>query len=142
MKKEPVLCYVDGSFAYFTTQSLSKQWGDDWDDAPYEHNAGEPYTPTVYHYSDERGDVKSERDWNADGTPKWEIVKVAFDGDFSAPRDGVQNSRWSVRDINKKCVPWLVRMYGKKVMIWAGTKLSDFKRLVKSCGGSVYMEGE
>ena len=29
--------------AYFTPVSLDEQWGDDWDDAPYEHNAGIPY---------------------------------------------------------------------------------------------------
>ena len=27
------LCYIENSFAYFTTQDLDKQWGDDWDDA-------------------------------------------------------------------------------------------------------------
>ena len=37
-----VLCYVDAPWAYFTTRRLSEQWGDDWDDAPYEHNAGTP----------------------------------------------------------------------------------------------------
>lgn len=25
------LCYVSRPWAYFTTQSLDKQWGDDWD---------------------------------------------------------------------------------------------------------------
>lgn len=33
------LCYVDDGFAYFTTKPLTEQWGDDWNDAPYEHNA-------------------------------------------------------------------------------------------------------
>lgn len=27
------LCYVEGSFAFFT-DSLEDQWGDDWDDIP------------------------------------------------------------------------------------------------------------
>ena len=32
---------------YFTSD-LENQWGDDWDDSPYEHNAGPPYeTHTV-----------------------------------------------------------------------------------------------
>ena len=48
------LCYVEGNIAYFTTQDLDKQWGDDWDDAPYEHNAGLPYLPSVYYYADGR----------------------------------------------------------------------------------------
>jgi hypothetical protein len=31
-----ILCYIDDDYAYFTEQSLDKQWGDDWNDAPYE----------------------------------------------------------------------------------------------------------
>lgn len=27
---------------YFTSD-IENQWGDDWDDRPYEHNAGKPY---------------------------------------------------------------------------------------------------
>ena len=31
--------------AYFTPLAMEDQWGDDWDDAPYEHNAGSPCDP-------------------------------------------------------------------------------------------------
>ena len=48
------LCYIEKNFAYFTTQDLEKQWGDDWDDAPYEHNAGTPYEPRIFYYADGR----------------------------------------------------------------------------------------
>jgi hypothetical protein len=143
--KEPILCYIDGSWAYFTTQSLSKQWGDDWDDAPYEHNAEIPYTPSFFHYSDERGSVKNPRDWNEDGTPRWEILKVAWEGNFCPPCEWAVagNSNWSVRNINKKCIPWLQRAAWKKepeIKIWAGTTLSKFKKLIRKGGGSVYVE--
>jgi hypothetical protein len=30
------------AWAYFTTRPLSEQWGDDWGDVPYEHNASPP----------------------------------------------------------------------------------------------------
>jgi len=63
------LCYVDLPWVYFTTQDLDKQWGDDWDDAPYEHNAEEPYSPGKYYFADGRVENKPE-DWNEDGTPK------------------------------------------------------------------------
>ena len=89
------LCYVEGNFAYFTTQPLAKQWGDDWDDAPYEHNAGEPYLPTVCYKT--TGPEKDPLDWNDDGTPKWGIVKVAWDGPFSPPCENHINSPWSVQ---------------------------------------------
>jgi hypothetical protein len=26
------LCYIDGDKAYFTTQPVEEQWGDDWDE--------------------------------------------------------------------------------------------------------------
>ena len=140
--KEPILCYVKGPWAYFTTQPLKKQWGDDWDDAPYEHNAGEPYGPGYFHYWDERGSVKNERDWNADGTPKWEIIKVAWDGDFDTPDHYAINRNWSVRNINSKCIPWLesASFMNKRILIWAGTKFSAFKKLIKKGGGKVYVE--
>lgn len=36
--------WLEGKTHYmFFTDDLNKQWGDDWDDAPYEHNAGWPY---------------------------------------------------------------------------------------------------
>ena len=42
MEEEYKLCYVEGQKAYFTS-NFEKQWGDDWNDRPYECNAGEPY---------------------------------------------------------------------------------------------------
>ena len=43
------LCYVDQEDEYssittlYFTNDMEKQWGDDWDDAPYEHNSESPY---------------------------------------------------------------------------------------------------
>lgn len=42
MEKEFKLCYVEGNKAWFT-DNFENQWGDDWDDKPYEDNAGYPY---------------------------------------------------------------------------------------------------
>ena len=45
--------YVEGKkekWAFFTPM-FERQWGDDWNDAPYEHNAGYPYDD----YRDETG---------------------------------------------------------------------------------------
>ena len=123
MVKEPVLCYVDEPWAFFTTQELSKQWGDDWDHSPYEHNAEEPYGPCWHNEPTRRNDPNAKRgwkpgtetpldvgelcrckscirDWNKDGTPKWEIVKVAYDGPFITPGGRCTNSNWSVQQIN------------------------------------------
>ena len=94
---EPKLCYVDGHFAYYTTQELSKQWGDDWNDIPYECNAGEPYEPHK----------NCKEDWKENGEPKWKIEIVAFQSNFDQPCSGFHNSPYSVEDINKGKVPWL-----------------------------------
>jgi hypothetical protein len=120
------LCYIKDSFAYFTTQSLSEQWGDDWDDAPYEHNAGDPY------YYDEHD--------RKEGLEPWEIYKVAWDGNFFLPCDYVLNSRWSVRDINSGAIAWLQsEPYSKNpIAIPAGTTLDKFCELIDYGDGAVY----
>lgn len=40
---DPTVCYFDEPWLFFTSAPLAAQWGDDWNDAPYEHNAGTPY---------------------------------------------------------------------------------------------------
>jgi hypothetical protein len=140
------LCYVKGDWAYFTTQEkLVDQWGDDWDDAPYEHNAGEPYSPTIYHYSDGRIQ-KDPRDHNELGLPKWEIIKVAWDGNFDQPCDGYLNSPYSVQQINAGSIAWLRTSYhikGEKfIVIPAGVDIQEFKYLIKQGGGNVYIKSE
>lgn len=119
------LCYVDECWAYFTTQELSKQWGDDWNDAPYEHNAGPPY---VSYKEDE---------------PKWEIIKVAWEGAFDTPDEGHTNSPYSVEQINAGVVAWLrsYRWCKKQIIIQAGVSLEEFKELIKAGGGTIYEEG-
>jgi hypothetical protein len=122
--KEFRLCYVDGHFAYFTTKELSEQWGDDWNDAPYEHNAGKPY------------------EWSgSDKAPKWEILKIAFEGSLRTPDSGVSNTPYSVQDINKGQVAWLENEPWEKtpVRIFAGATLDEFTRAIKSTDGKIYM---
>ena len=122
MGNQSVLCYVEESFAYFTTQALSKQWGDDWDDAPYECNAGTPYEP--------RGDGE-----------QWEIIKVAYDGDFERPGVWGGNNEWSVQKINGGAVAWLMQPYSKTpVNIFAGVTIEEFCEQIKRGGGNVYLK--
>lgn len=134
---EPVLCYVTHSIAFFTTQPLEKQWGDDWNDAPYEHNAGDPYGWRPEKWVNGQGNVPNDE-------PSWEIVKVYFDGPWETPSEYERNSRWSVEDINAGLTPWLVTdRYSDRrprVAIPAGTTLTDFIRLVHLGGGDIYLK--
>jgi hypothetical protein len=122
--KEFRLCYVNGPFAYFTTQKLSEQWGDDWNDAPYEHNAGKPY------------------EWSeSDKAPKWEILKVTFEAPLTTPDSGGSNRSYCVQDINKGQIAWLESEPWEKtpVRIFAGTTMNEFTSAIKSTGGKIYM---
>jgi hypothetical protein len=125
MNRTAKLCYVDETWAYFTTQSLESQWGDDWNDAPYEHNAGLPYEA-------------SPRD-----KKQWEIIKLAYDGPLETPCYGIPNSSMSVEDINNGACAWLVSSRyldpPKRVIIPAGTDISKFIALIKEAGGEVYL---
>lgn len=133
------LCYVDEHWAYFTTQPIAMQWGDDWNDAPYEHNAGRPYQWPEFIWQPDSPKIPNPK-------PRWEIRQVAFDGPFEQPctwADG-GNSGYSVQMINRGAVPWLKTdrfLLGGKtphIQIWAGTPYPDFVRLVQSAGGTVY----
>jgi hypothetical protein len=118
------LCYVDLPWCFFTTKELSEQWGDDWNDAPYGHNAGEPYQ------------------WRDDGTPRFEIKKISIDAGLEQPCDGHLNSSYSVEMINRGDVAWLKtpRYEKKQIEIMAGTSLDRFIELVKEAGGKIYIE--
>jgi hypothetical protein len=115
-KEQFKLCYVDDNFAWFTTASLDKQWGDDWNDRPYEHNAGTPY---------EEDGVK--------------LTKLAFyHGMAETPADiSGCNSRYSVQDINAGVHAWLViNRFGKDVKsIQAGCSPEEFTKIIKETGG-------
>lgn len=117
------LCYIEKNFAYFTTQSIEDQWGDDWDDAPYEHNASPPY------------EYNKERD-----KKPWNIVKIAFECDgLETPCN--RGSNYSIQAINNKEIPWL-STWDDVPKIWAGTIMSKFKQIIRCNGGKVYVEAK
>jgi hypothetical protein len=121
-----VLCYVSYPWAWFTTD-LKNTWGDDWNDAPYEHNAGEPYGWASY---------MQER-----GVEPYLILRVAYDGPFEAPDAYVTNSQWSVEQINAGMVPWLQTdryIPDHRVTIMAGMPLPQFERAILEGGGNIF----
>lgn len=125
------LCYVDKcGFAWFTTCPLELQWGDDWDDAPYEHNAGDPYD----HHRKSRG-----------AEPVYhETLKVAYESDHETPCSNHCNSPWSVKSINARNVAWLsVPNWklddGSMKPLFAGATLREFIQTIETAGGEVYL---
>lgn len=125
------LVFVQDSFAWFCTDP-DTAWGDDWNVAPHDCNAGQPYTH------------RTGGEW----------VKVAYDGDLEiaggagAPHGGYL----SVEQINAGASPWLYRVrYGLRCddegrisvdcEIRAGVTIEEFTALVEQAGGSVYLKG-
>lgn len=142
---EPVLCYAEEGWAWFTTKPLMDQWGDDWNDAPYEHNAGRPYAPCWHREDGGECDCDiCKRDWHADGTPKWRVIRVGWTGDLVLPAHDHMNSPWSVEDINAHAVPWLAcpPWCDHGVRIYAGATLEEFVGLVQRASGAVYFSAE
>lgn len=115
------LCFVEEDTAFFTNH-FEDQWGDDWDDAPYEHNAGVPYT----------------RAGN-------EIYVIKFTGCFETPGGSYYNSPYSVLDINAKKVPWLTSTtHGgnnttKISVMWAGSVAKEFIIFVLEQDGEIFI---
>ena len=76
-----------GNVVRFYLGENGKQWGDDWDDAPYEHNAEQVYGEYV----------KATK-----------YVSFPFDYLVFEQCDGVSNSGYSKQDMIKRKVPCLV----------------------------------
>ena len=122
-KEEYMLCYIEGDSAYFTTCPLGEQWGDDWNDVPYEHNAGRPY------------------EWSESSKSKpYKIKKIKFEGGFLQPSEGFGNSPYSVEEINKGNIPWLKSesWIKEQTRIYAGCLLGNFIKLVNQIEGTIY----
>ena len=115
--------FIEGKqefYAYFTNlDNLSDQWGDDWDDSPYEYNAETPYDSKngVEHII-----LKVPFYVNHDG------YYVKFPYDYQC----MGNSHFCVRDINAKAVAWIFAkgMKGKSsdgsVSVLAGISPEEF----------------
>ena len=117
-----ILCYVktndeynqDIITCYFTTQKLEDQRGDDWNDCPYQHNAGEPYLPR-----------ESDQE-------KWEIKKLVLYNKHETLHDPSwekSNNGICVDDINLKNGWWL-ESQNRNSHIYAGTTLDKFREII------------
>ena len=108
------LCYIKDNIAYFTDNE--EQWGDDWDDSPYEYNAGPPY--------------------NEEG---FDLLNIGFyvNAKYLEPYESFHNKYLSVEEINAKLVPWLIPNNIECEQIFAGESLKDFVKKIKSISGEI-----
>lgn len=132
--KEYKLCYVEGNKAWFS-DNFENQWGDDWNDAPYEHNAGLPYD----HWSEliEDNEDIFKRKWKHHEIKHKVLYFETKDWDEVLPCDNFSNSPYSVEDINKQAVAWV---HTSKFNILAGTTIEKFIETIESNGGKIYLQ--
>lgn len=86
-EREIIDFYIKGNQVRFYLGKNGEQWGDDWNDAPYEHNAGTVYEEYVK-----------------------DTVVVAFDFDdlVLEPCRGEYNSTYSKEDMINRQVPCVI----------------------------------
>lgn len=124
-RKKLSLCYVEKNRAWFTTQPLALQWGDDWGESIASASPGQPYGYTKY-----------DRE---DGMDPWELVSLRFSGQFRHPSEDSSTRRRSVAEINAGAAPWLTGTSpgGASVEIGAGVGIDEFRNLVREAGGEL-----
>lgn len=118
--------------AYFTPRTLDEQTGDDWDDTPYECNAGRPYDDFIVSSKEENG-IKV-----ATEIEEYEIIVVPFSTrsfNTFVPKDynDGYNSHFCVDDINAGAVAWIYDFNAfekKHGAIYAGCTPFEFKKTI------------
>lgn len=91
---------------YLGADELESWHGDDWDDMPYEHNAGRVYDEFVVGHHD---------------------MAVPFDYTVMEPRDGQLNSRWSKLSMVSRLVPCIIIVPEELVKrLWYSSDFNDY----------------
>lgn len=121
-------------YAYFTPRNILEQVGDDWDDSPYEHNAGIPYDTITL---ETRESESYPGIYVVSKSKEITIVKVPFSTrsfNTKLPQDYGYggNSYFCVDDINRGAVAWIYDYVDKKtaVAIPGGCTLQKFVKLI------------
>lgn len=92
------LCFADRGELWFTDKKAKDVWGDDWNDIPLEHNAGEPYVDRCRHSIEIM--VADDSDMNDN---KYQLMTF----DQIMDNAGIINSDFSAEILNKdKIFQW------------------------------------
>ena len=124
------LCYIEGNKAWFTN-NFEEQWGDDWNDRPYEHNAGYPY--------DNWGELIEDNEDIFKRKYKHHPIKLKtfyFEVHSWSDLRPCDMGSFSVEDINKQTVAWV---HTDEFNILAGTTYENFIDIIEKHGGKIYL---
>jgi len=110
MKNEIIDFERKGNLIRLYLGKNGKQWGDDWDDVPYEHNAGRVYEEFIKGSCD---------------------IVVVFDYDIEEPADMFRNSPYNKKDmVERKTYAFaIVKEYVTKAQIYFGDTLESILEL-------------
>lgn len=99
---------------YLGADDCTDYWGDDWNDAPYEHNAGEVYQRYVRGYAE-----------------------FAFSSKYSICEacNGYFNSPFSKEDMKNRKVPCLTISIEPEIKIYFGDNIDEISKQIKEFGG-------
>ena len=103
---------------YLGENDCTDYWGDDWDDAPYEHNAGKVYSEYVKATAD---------------------VAFPLKCDVCEACEGYGNSPFSKEDMKNRKVPCITVKYKSRLSAEIHFE-DDFESVLKSvtdCGGTL-----
>lgn len=99
---------------YLGEDNFNDYWGDDWDDAPYEHNAGRVYERYIQGY-----------------------VEFTFPLKYSVCEacEGYFNSPFSKEDMKNRKVPCLTIYTEPEIKIYFGDNIDDISKQITKLGG-------
>lgn len=107
---------------FFTNADLTEQWGDDWNDSPYDLNAGWPYDTTST--KDEKGKCQ-----HTEHTILVLHVAISMEHYMILPEDYGYNSPFTVENINLGAVAWMFFIKDCKPIYAGDSPLTVFERI-------------
>jgi len=99
---------------YLGADDCNDYWGDDWNDAPYEHNAGTVYREYIQGY-----------------------VEFAFSSEYVVCEacDGYFNSSFSKEDMINRKVPCITISTKPEIKIYFGDNIDEISKQITELGG-------
>lgn len=104
---------------YLGSDDCNYYWGDDWNDAPYEHNAGRVYDKYILGYVEFAVPLKYD-------------VYEACSGHFNSP--------FSKEDMMNRKVPCLTISTDSKIKIYFGDNIDEISKQIIELGGFKILE--
>jgi len=104
---------------YLGSDDCNDYWGDDWNDAPYEHNAGQVYKRYIQGYVEFAFPLK------------YDVCEACY-GHFNSP--------FSKEDMKNRKVPCLTISTEPEIKIYFGDNIDEISKQITELGGFKILE--